>query len=181
MLRDVQPRDSEAPFWYLMLTNFLSMKLTEAQNSPILPHESCWFGVIWSLTTISFGTYFPSSLFHALFHFAALLSAVSTYIPCPPSPVSYRGSGFMHLACAVSCAARGLPPSFHRVLLLWNWLFSWRIKMQQSGLYMDDWRNKYTFYLRARFTAPELRSCLFTESDCVYSGYPDSTVSLFLA
>lgn len=94
----------------LDVEKYLCMKLTEAQNIPISPHESCWFGIIWSLTTISYATYFPSSLCRALFHFAALLSAVSTYIPCLPSPVSYRGSGFMHLACAVSCAARGPPP-----------------------------------------------------------------------
>lgn len=68
----------------LDVDKFLCVKLTEAQNIPISPHESCWFAVIWSLTAISFGTYFPSSLFHALFHFAALLSAVSGYIPYPP-------------------------------------------------------------------------------------------------
>lgn len=43
------------------------------------------------------------------------------------------------------------------ILLLWNWIFSGRIKMQQSGLDMDDWRNKSTFHLLARFTAPALR------------------------
>lgn len=32
-------------------------------------------------------------------------------MPPPPTtfPVSYRGSGSMHLACAVSCAVSGLP------------------------------------------------------------------------